>query len=521
MPVPAGAGGGLRGAASPGGGGSPDAAFPGPVPAGACGESPDAASPGPVPVPPGWRLRLAAGVRVIRDGEVLLGGSPLRALTLSARGTSLLRGWLAGQPVGYGEAEGRFARRLLDAGLADPDPPDDAATQRERAGTLTIVVPVYADPERLRACLAPLAGEWPVIVVDDGSPDPDAIAAVADEFGARYARHPANRGPSAARNTGLGLAATSLVAFLDADCVPPTGFPGRLLDHLDDPALALAAPRIVSSPGQAGRIAAYERCHSALDMGARPSLVRPYSHAWYVPSAAMVARRAALGAGFDEALSLGEDVDLVWRLHDAGWQVRYQPEVTVAHEDRVRAVAWYRRRVAYNESVAPLLRRHPARLPVLFLSPIAAAAWGAALAGSPAPVAILTVVRAARLRRMLTGRVPDAGLWAARAAADVTVREARDLGRAFAGPWAPFAFAALGVARGRRRRGLALTLATLLTTMLVRDWLADRPPLDPLNYAALRLADESSRGAGIWLGCLRARDFRGLMPRRPPPPHPR
>jgi len=54
--------------------------------------------------------------------------------------------------------------------------------------------------------------------------------------------------------------------------------------------------------------------------------------------------------------------------------------------------------------------------------------------------------------------------------------------------------------------------------MTVRDWLADRPTLDPVSYAGLRLADESSRGAGIWLGCLRARDFRALLPRRPPPP---
>ncbi|MBV9416463.1 MAG: hypothetical protein JO363_15885 [Solirubrobacterales bacterium] len=230
----------------------------------------------------------------------------------------------------------------------------------------------------------------------------------------------------------------------------------------------------------------------------------------------MVARRSALGAGFDEGLSLGEDVDLVWRLHDAGWQVRYEPEVTVAHEDRVRPVAWYRRRVAYNESVAPLLRRHPARVPVLFLSPITGAAWGAALGGWPAPMAILSIVRAARLRHALTGRVPDAGAWASRAAADITVREAHDLGRAFAGPWAPFALAALGVVRAPRRRRLALALGTLLTTMVIRDWLADRPSLDPLSYTALRLADESSRGVGIWLGCLRARDFRALLPRRPP-----
>ena len=73
----------------------------------------------------------------------------------------------------------------------------------------------------------------------------------------------------------------------------------------------------------------------------------------------MVARRDALGGGFDEQLALAEDVDLVWRLHDAGWQVRYEPRTHVAHQDRVDPLAWYRRRVAYNESVAPLLRRHP------------------------------------------------------------------------------------------------------------------------------------------------------------------
>ena len=44
----------------------------------------------------------------------------------------------------------------------------------------------------------------------------------------------------------------------------------------------------------------------------------------YVPTAALLVRRAALdsvtpggGAVFDPALRYGEDVDLVWRLHDA------------------------------------------------------------------------------------------------------------------------------------------------------------------------------------------------------------
>lgn len=469
----------------------------------------------PPPLPAGWRLHLAAGVQVLRDGEMLLGGSPLRALTLSPRGTALVSAWLAGEPLGEDAAERALARRLLDAGVVHPDPP---ARAPEAIHEVTVVVPVYADPERLRACLAPLAGGPSVIVVDDGSPEPDPIAAAAQEIGARCVRHPRNRGPSAARNTGLRTATTPLVAFLDADCVPAPGFPARLLDHLADPAVGLVAPRISSSDRGRGPIADYERSRSALDMGPREALVRPYSTVWYVPSAAMLARRDALGGGFDEGLVLGEDVDLVWRLHDAGWQVRYEPAVAVAHEDRARLAAWLRRRVAYNESVAPLLTRHPERVPVLFFSPPAALAWAMSLGvGSSVPVLALTMVRAGRLRRTLAGYVPRAASRASRISLDITVREGRDLARAVAGPWAPFALAAIIATGPRRRRGLAVRFGALLGAMALGDWLTDRPDLDPLRYGALRLADESTRGLGIWLGCMRARDFRGLLPRRPPP----
>ena len=466
------------------------------------------------PVPAGWRLHLAAGAQVLRDGAVLLGGSPLRALTLSPRGTALVSAWLAGQPVGEDREERALARRLLDAGLAHPDPP---ARGPDAIDEVTIVIPVYADPDRLRRCVTPLAGGPHVIVVDDGSPDPSQIAAVAEELGALYIPHPRNRGPAAARNTGLHAASTPIVAFLDADCVPPPGFPGRLLDQLADPAVGLVAPRIVSSERGRGPIAAYERVRSALDMGPQPARVRPYSTVWYVPSAAMVARRNALGRGFDEGLVLAEDVDLVWRLHDAGWQVRYDPTVGVAHEDRVRPAVWYRRRVAYNESVSPLLVRHPDRVPVLFLSTRAALAWGGAFAGWPAGLLALAAARAASARRALAPHVPRAGARAARIGAEITLREGRDLARAVAGPWAPFALMAAALAR-RRRRHVVASLGALLTAMALGDWLTDRPDLDPFTYGLLRVADESSRGVGIWIGCVRARDFRALLARRPPPP---
>jgi mycofactocin glycosyltransferase len=460
-------------------------------------------------VPAGWRLRPSASLRTISDGKLLLGGAPLRLLTLSSRGTRLVAGWSVGRPVGEASDERLLARRLLDAGLFDSEPPltDEAHAE------LTIVIPVHARSDQLRTCLAALSGRWPVIVVDDGSPNRDAIAAEAQSANAQLVRHQTNRGASAARNTGLRVATTPVVAFLDSDCLPSPGFPGELLAHLEDPAVGMVAPRIVSPAAQRGRIAEYERGHSALDMGAQPSLVRPFGRVWYVPSAAMVARRDALGAGFDEGLDIGEDVDLVWRLHDAGWQTRYDPRVTVAHAHRIEPIAWYRRRVFYNSSVAALRVRHPARLPVMYLTPPAAAAWSAALVGRPEVIAALAAVRAARRRKALASRLPHPSRLAIRMSIGETAHEGRELARALAGPWSPLVLAAL-VMPGRRRT--ARRLAALVAAWLASDWICDRPELGPLSYCLLRLADESARGAGIWQGCIHERDCRSLLAGRPP-----
>jgi mycofactocin glycosyltransferase len=206
----------------------------------------------------------------------------------------------------------------------------------------------------------------------------------------------------------------------------------------------------------------------------------------------------------------------VWRLHDSGWHVRYDPRTRVEHADRVDPVAWYRRRVAYNESVAPLLERHPERVPALFVSPLPALVWGVTFGGSRSALVALAALRAVRLRRTASGRVPGVTGWAIRRATEATMQEGRQLARAVAGPWAPAAVAAVCVAR--RRRGLAVRLGALLAAGILADWVEDRPRLDPLTYVGLRLAEESARGAGIWRACLRARDFRALAPRRPPHP---
>lgn len=93
-------------------------------------------------------------------------------------------------------------------------------------GRISVIIPAMNQQDFIGDALASLARqqlgarELEVLVVDDASTD--ATAAIAAEFGTRIPglkiiTHPANRGVSAARNTGLENASGEFVAFLDPD----------------------------------------------------------------------------------------------------------------------------------------------------------------------------------------------------------------------------------------------------------------------------------------------------------------
>ncbi|MCW2698844.1 MAG: hypothetical protein JWQ45_379, partial [Blastococcus sp.] len=330
-------------------------------------------------LPDGFAVRLDPRVRRRDGGTALLGGSPLRLLRLSARARELLPN---DRLVVRNATTAELAARLLDAGLAHPDLPAVAAPDGVRDGVtdgVTVVVPVKDRAQPLARLLAalradPTTRELPVVVVDDGSAEPVRAE------GVRVIRHERARGPAAARNAGLRIATTATVAFLDSDCVPRPGWLPSLLPHLADPVLAVVAPRIVAlGERRPTWLSDYEGAVSALDMGEHPAAVRPLSAVSYVPSAALLVRRRALGSGFDETMPVAEDVDLVWRLAAAGWRVRYEPRAAVAHRHPVATGEWLRRRASYGTGAALLAARHGSLVAPLVLAPSSALTWALAV----------------------------------------------------------------------------------------------------------------------------------------------
>ncbi len=373
---------------------------------------------------------------------------------------------------------------------------------------VTIVVPVRDRAAQLTRLLDALTG-MSCIVVDDGSADAGASKETAERHGARFVGLAVNAGPSAARNAGLALVGTSLVAFVDSDCIPTDGWLGPLLGHFDDPLVAAVAPRIVSAPAQRSTLTCYERVRPTLDQGTRPGPVRRGSRISYVPSAALVVR-ADLATGpdlFDVTLRGGEDVDLVWRITEAGWNVRYEPASVVTHDGPHDLMSFLSRRAFYGSTAGPLSRRHPGDVPPVEVSGWSLAVWAFALAGRPTLALTTLEASVAVLAGRLTGLVRDPVAIATRIAGGGTARAALPALGGVARAWSPALVAGLAFRRTRRAAALALLLPAL------NDWVAHRNALDPARYAALHVLDDIAYGAGVWVGCARVRTLAPLVPR--------
>jgi glycosyltransferase involved in cell wall biosynthesis len=125
---------------------------------------------------------------------------------------------------------------------------------------LSIVVPVYNNPQDLRECLAALlASADPgaeIIVVDDASTDD--TPAVAAQMGVCVLRLGRNSGPAAARNYGASHAQGDILFFVDADVVLARDAVQRVVRRFtEDADLAAVFGSYDARPRAQGRVSQY------------------------------------------------------------------------------------------------------------------------------------------------------------------------------------------------------------------------------------------------------------------------
>ncbi|GAA4486082.1 mycofactocin biosynthesis glycosyltransferase MftF [Rhodococcus olei] len=457
-------------------------------------------------LPDGFGVRLDPTVRTFSDGRVLIGGSPTRMLKLAPTAAAMIGD---GYLKVVDQQSAAVARHLLDSGVANPRPMSSPSHR-----DVTVVVPVKDNAVGLNRLL-PTLHALNVIVVDDGSDEPVTPPPVRAGGGAvTVLRHDGSRGPAAARNTGLAAVTTEFVAFLDSDVVPRTGWLESMLGHFSDPAVAMVAPRIVALAPEGGALARYEHARSSLDLGRKEGPVRAGSTVSYVPSAAMLVRRCALDecGGFDEEMHVAEDVDLCWRLHEAGWRLRYEPIAHVAHDHRISFRKWFGRKMFYGTGAAPLATRHRGLVPPLAMSVWTFAAWLLAVTGTRVGLLAalatqaVTVVRLRRTFRDLDRPTRIATVLAVQG----MVGGAWQLASALCRHYWPVTVVAALCSRRVRRAVFAVAVAEGAA-----DWWTHREPggLGPVRHIVYKRLDDLAYGAGLWRGAIDGRSAAALTPR--------
>ena len=197
---------------------------------------------------------------------------------------------------------------------------------------VSIIIPTHrSEPPFLAETLASVIGQewanWEVIVVDDGSPDPDALRKLVSIDPRISVVRTASGGVARARNLGFEHARGDLVAFLDYDDV---WYPNHLstavgnLANNERASASYSAFDVVQGATKEPVRTAHQQGpvtrHTVLSGGNRPSITT------------MVVRRDAMAAagGFNPVFDGADDLDLVYRLVDQGPYVR-SDVVTVAY----------------------------------------------------------------------------------------------------------------------------------------------------------------------------------------------
>jgi GT2 family glycosyltransferase len=208
---------------------------------------------------------------------------------------------------------------------------------------LSIIIPTHNRTDLLRACLlavirhAPMGSE--IVVVDDASPG-GAASALAMRLGVHAVRLDRQRGFAVAANVGIRASHGDVVEMLNDDTEVQPGWADAAMHWFDDPTVGSVAPLVLAWPE--GKIidSAGDRYYLGGIAGKRGHGL-PVSAAYLEPirvfgtsAAAGFYRRSTLdqiGLFAEEFGSYFEDVDLAFRLNQAGYTSMHEPGSRVLH----------------------------------------------------------------------------------------------------------------------------------------------------------------------------------------------
>lgn len=239
---------------------------------------------------------------------------------------------------------------------------------REFRPFASIVVPAYNEERVLENCVTSIVEadypDYEVIIVDDGSSD--GTAAVARRLAERYPHVTAisqtNGGKGSALNTGFAAARGEFLLFVDADGIfQPTTIPEMLRPFEDERVGAVCGDDATMNLDR------IQTRFLALVSHVGTGLVRRALHMLrcvpVVSGNSGAFRRSALqSVSFPDGPlrtdTIGEDLELTWRLHRARWQVAYAPHARVLAESPSTLLSLWKQRTRWARGLLQSLHLH-------------------------------------------------------------------------------------------------------------------------------------------------------------------
>jgi cellulose synthase/poly-beta-1,6-N-acetylglucosamine synthase-like glycosyltransferase len=233
---------------------------------------------------------------------------------------------------------------------------------------VAVVVPVYNAATTILPLIESLrrldypADRLSITLVDNGSKDGtreliEQQLMIADGHRIHLVHEHRLKGPAPARNAGIRVTRSELLAFTDADCiVTPSWLKALVAPFLADPLIGGVAGEVEGATPESP-VERYCTDRRVLSQ----AVGRNHTYLPYTPTPNCAFRRAVFDeiGLFDDTMICGEDVDFSWRMQERStWRLAFHPEALVYHKFRSDVPSFFTQARKWGYGAVFVMVRH-------------------------------------------------------------------------------------------------------------------------------------------------------------------